>query len=80
MKTSIKVFTIVGLLALVGCATDPVTEKSMSRDKTMEKLAKTALITEMLSSSDPHIRAKGAAIAEQFVVEPKKNIKSIFGF
>ena len=77
MKTSIRIIAIVGSLTLVGCATNPVTEKSISRDKTMEKIAKTSLITEMLSSSDPHVRAKGAAIAEQFVVEPKK---SIFGF
>jgi PBP1b-binding outer membrane lipoprotein LpoB len=77
MKTSIRIISIVGLLTLAGCATNPAAEQSISRDKTMEKIAKTALITEMLSSSDPHVRAKGAAIAEQFVVQPKK---SIFGF
>jgi hypothetical protein len=49
----------------------------MSRDRTMDRMAKTALINEMLSSPDPHVRAKGAAIAEKFVIEPKKNI---FGF
>ena len=43
----------------------------------MDKMAKTALINEMLSSPDPHVRSKGAAIAEKFLVEPKKNI---FGF
>ena len=43
----------------------------------MEKMAKTALINEMLNSPDPHVRAKGAQIAEKFLIEPKKNI---FGF
>ena len=60
---------------LVGCAatSNPDVEKSTSRDRTMDKMAKTALINEMLNSPDPHVRAKGAAIAEQFIVEPKKN-------
>jgi hypothetical protein len=49
----------------------------LSRDQTMEKMAKTALINEMLNSPDPHVRAKGASIAEKFLTEPKKNI---FGF
>jgi hypothetical protein len=40
-------------------------------------MAKAALINEMLTSPDPHVRAKGAAIAEKFLIEPKKNI---FGF
>jgi hypothetical protein len=31
----------------------------------------------MLTSPDAHVRAKGAAIAEKFLIEPKKNI---FGF
>jgi hypothetical protein len=43
----------------------------------MEQMAKAALINDMLHSPDPHIRAKGSAIAEQFLIEPKKNI---FGF
>jgi hypothetical protein len=43
----------------------------------MEQMAKAALINDMLNSPDAHIRAKGAAIAEKFLVEPKKNI---FGF
>jgi hypothetical protein len=43
----------------------------------MDNMAKTALINEMLVSPDPHVRAKGAAIAEKFIVEPKKNL---FGF
>jgi hypothetical protein len=43
----------------------------------MEQMAKAALINDMLHSPDPHIRAKGASIAEKFLTEPKKNI---FGF
>jgi hypothetical protein len=43
----------------------------------MDKMAKTALINEMLNSPDPHVRSKGAAIAEKFLTEPKKNF---FGF
>jgi hypothetical protein len=43
----------------------------------MDNMAKTALINEMLTSPDPHVRAKGASIAEKFLTEPKKNI---FGF
>jgi PBP1b-binding outer membrane lipoprotein LpoB len=73
MKFSI---CIVALL-LTGCATNPEVQKSLSKDQTMEKMAKTALINEMLTSPDPHVRAKGAAIAEKFLIEPKKNI---FGF
>jgi hypothetical protein len=55
---------------------NPDVEKSVSRDKTMEQMAKAALINDMLNSPDAHVRAKGAAIAERFV-EPKKNL---FGF
>ena len=67
------------LVLLSGCASlsNPEVEKSVSRDKTMEQMAKAALINDMLNSPDPHIRAKGAAIAEKFLTEPKKNI---FGF
>jgi hypothetical protein len=43
----------------------------------MDRMAKAALINEMLVSPDAHVRAKGAAIAEKFLIEPKKNI---FGF
>jgi hypothetical protein len=43
----------------------------------MEQMARAALINDMLNSPDPHIRAKGAAIAEKFLTEPKKNL---FGF
>jgi len=73
-----KIAIILTALFLTGCATvNPDVEKSISRDKTMDRMAKTALINEMLASPDPHVRAKGAAIAEQFVIEPKRNI---FGF
>jgi hypothetical protein len=71
----------VGIIAIMlsGCAamSNPEVEKSLSRDKTMEHMAKAALINDMLNSPDAHVRAKGAAIAEKFLVEPKKNI---FGF
>jgi hypothetical protein len=72
---------LIGLIVvlLTGCAitSNPDVEKSVSRDKTMEQMAKAALINDMLNSPDPHIRAKGASIAEKFLIEPKKNI---FGF
>jgi len=74
-----KISVIVLALLLSGCASlsNPDVEKSVSRDKTMEQMAKAALINDMLHSPDPHIRAKGASIAEKFLTEPKKNI---FGF
>lgn len=74
-----KLSIIITVLMLSGCAvmSNPEVDKSKSRDQTMENMAKVALINEMLTSPDPHIRAKGAAIAEKFLVEPKKNI---FGF
>ena len=71
----------VGIIALMlsGCAvmSNPEIEKSLSRDKTMEQMAKAALINDMLNSPDAHVRAKGAAIAEKFLTEPKKKL---FGF
>ena len=71
----------IGIIALMlsGCAimSNPEVEKSVSRDKTMEQMAKAALINDMLNSPDAHVRAKGAAIAEKFLTEPKKNL---FGF
>jgi PBP1b-binding outer membrane lipoprotein LpoB len=71
----------IGIIALMlsGCAvmSNPEVEKSVSRDKTMEKMAQAALINDMLNSPDPAIRFKGALIAEKFLTEPKKNI---FGF
>jgi PBP1b-binding outer membrane lipoprotein LpoB len=74
-----KITLIITALLLSGCAalSNPEVEKSLSRDKTMEKMARAALINDMLNSPDPHIRAKGAAIAEKFLTEPKKNM---FGF
>jgi PBP1b-binding outer membrane lipoprotein LpoB len=74
-----KLVVIITALLLSGCAvmSNPDVEKSVSRDKTMEQMAKAALINDMLNSPDAHVRAKGAAIAEKFLVEPKKNI---FGF
>ena len=65
-------------LLLTGCATvDPDVVKSTSRDKTAEQMAKAALIAEMLKSTDPVVRAKGAEAAAEFV---KKEKKSIFDF
>ena len=74
-----KIAVVIIAALLSGCAalSSPDVEKSLSRDKTMEKMAKAALINDMLNSPDPHIRAKGASIAEQFLTEPKKNM---FGF
>jgi hypothetical protein len=73
-----KIALIIAAALLTGCASiNPEVQKSVSRDQTMDKMAKTALINEMLNSPDPHVRAKGAAIAEKFLIEPKKNI---FGF
>ena len=74
-----KILIAVSLVLLSGCASmsNPDVEKSISRDKTMEQMAKAALINDMLHSPDPHIRAKGASIAEKFLTEPKK---SLFGF
>lgn len=72
-----KITLIIAAMLLAGCATNPEVQKSISKDQTIDKMAKTALINEMLVSPDAHVRAKGAAIAEKFLVEPKKNI---FGF
>ena len=72
-----KITLIIAAMLLAGCATNPEVQKSISKDQTMDKMAKAELINEMLVSPDAHVRAKGAAIAEKFLVEPKKNI---FGF
>jgi PBP1b-binding outer membrane lipoprotein LpoB len=73
-----KIILIIAAVLLTGCAaTSPEVQKSLSRDQTMDRMAKTALINEMLNSPDPHVRSKGAAIAEKFLIEPKKNL---FGF
>lgn len=74
-----KITVVIIALMLSGCAvmSNPDVEKSVSRDKTMENMAKAALINDMLNSPDAHVRAKGASIAEKFLIEPKKNL---FGF
>jgi uncharacterized lipoprotein YajG len=72
-----KIVLIIAAMLLAGCATNPDVQKSISKDQTMDRMAKAALINEMLVSPDAHVRAKGAAIAEKFLIEPKKNI---FGF
>ena len=74
-----KIVVVIMAVMLSGCAvmSNPEVQKSVSRDKTMEQMARAALINDMLNSPDPHVRAKGAAIAEKFLVEPKKNL---FGF
>ena len=74
-----KIAVVIIAVMISGCAvmSNPEVEKSMSRDKTMEQMAKAALINDMLNSPDAHVRAKGAAIAEKFLTEPKKNL---FGF
>lgn len=71
-----KSFTIAFIgLFLAGCATNPDVEKSTSRDRTAENMAKAAIIGEMLKSQDPVVRAKGAEAAEKFV-----NFKKLFDF
>jgi PBP1b-binding outer membrane lipoprotein LpoB len=71
-----KSILIIALL-LSGCASfSPDAEKSISRDKTMDVMAKTALINEMLASPDSAVRLEGTRIAKDFII-PKKNI---FGF
>lgn len=72
-----RITIVIASILLVGCATNPEVQKSISKDQTMDRMAKTALINEMLVSPDPHVRFRGAAIAEKFLIEPKKNI---FGF
>lgn len=68
-----KSILIITALLLAGCATNPDVEKSVSRDKTMNDMAKTALINEMLNSPDPAVRLEGARIAKDFVV-PKRRL------
>lgn len=67
-----RTILIISLL-LAGCATNPDLEKSISRDRTMSDMAKTALINEMLNSPDPAVRLEGARIAKEFV-NPKKRL------
>jgi uncharacterized protein YcfL len=71
------VLVIVSLTVLTGCAAT-VPDANVSRDQTMESMAKIALINEMLNSPDPVIRARAAEIAERYVTKEKK--KNLFGF
>lgn len=67
-----KFLTLFFVLILSGCASmNPDVEKSLSRDQTMDRMAKIALINEMLHSPDPIVRAKAAEIADKFVNEKK---------
>lgn len=50
---------------------DPEVAKSTSRDKTMESMAKAAIIAEMLNSKDPVVRARGAEAAAEFLKKEK---------
>ena len=69
-----KSVLVITVLLLTGCSTfNPDVEKSVSRDRTMNDMAKTALINEMLNSPDPAVRLEAARIAKDFIV-PKKNI------
>ena len=74
---NIRTALVVSAVLLTGCATSSDIDKSVSRDKTMSRMAETALIAEMLKSPDPVVRAKGAEIADKFLTQPKKNL---FGF
>jgi len=64
-----KLILIITALLLAGCAS-PNTD-SVSRDRTMSDMARTALINEMLNNTDPAVRIEGARIAKDFVV-PKR--------
>jgi uncharacterized protein YcfL len=75
MKSYIVALTV---LLLVGCSTTD-TDKSISRDRTMEKMAKIALINEMLGSPDPSVRLEGSRIAKEFIIETEKR-KGLFDF
>lgn len=61
------------VLLLAGCVS-PDVQKSLNRDKTMENMAKAALINEMLNSRDPVIRSKGADAAAEFLKKEKRSI------
>ena len=70
-----KKLLLIPIILLAGCATtDPDVAKAASRDKTMENMAKVALINEMLASRDPVVRAKGAEAAAEFVKKEKRSI------
>lgn len=73
-----KLLTLAIALTLAGCSTfDPDTEKSLSRDKTMDRMAKIALINEMLSSPDPSVRLEGSRIAKEFINKSERK-KGLF--
>ena len=59
------------LLLLTGCSTTP--SDSVSRDRTMESMAKAALINQMLQSPDPVVRNKGADAAAEYLKKEKSN-------
>ncbi len=60
------------LIIVAGCATtNPEVDRSISRDKTMESMAKAAVISEMLNSRDPVVRARGAEAAAEFLRKEK---------
>jgi|LauGreDrversion4_2_1035121.scaffolds.fasta_scaffold449152_2 hypothetical protein len=69
-------FAIIIALLLTGCASNPDLEKSISRDRTMNDMAKTALINEMLNSPDPAVRLEGSRIAKEFIV-PQRSFLDI---
>jgi hypothetical protein len=71
-----KSILIITALLLAGCASNPDVDKSMSRDRTMNDMAKTALINEMLNSPDPAVRLEGSRIAKEFIV-PKRSLFDI---
>jgi hypothetical protein len=67
-----KKLLLISLVFLAGCATtNPEVDKSISRDKTMESMAKAAVISEMLNSRDPVVRARGAEAAAEFLRKEK---------
>jgi len=69
-------FVMILVLMLAGCASNPDLEKSISRDRTMNDMAKTALINEMLNSPDPAVRLEGSRIAKEFIV-PQRSFLDI---
>lgn len=70
-----KKLLLIPIILLAGCATtDPDVVKATSRDRTMDNMAKMALINEMLTSRDPVIRAKGAEAAQEFLKKEKRSI------
>ncbi len=72
---TMKKLLLIPLILLAGCATtDPEVVKSASRDKTVDNMAKAAIINEMLNSKDPVVRAKGAEAAAEFVKKEKRSI------